>query len=71
MGKITRTVVEHHPYALCFPCLAAEHRILEFDVRKIAQILVLHDGFRVARCTCYRCNLADDVLLAPDPTCPS
>ena len=71
VDKITRAVVEHHPYTLCFSCLAAEHRIPEFEVREIAQVAVLREGFRVARRICYRCNIADDMPLAPDPTCPS
>jgi hypothetical protein len=69
--KITRAVVEHHPYTLCFACLAAEHRGPEWDVREIDQIAVLREGFRVLRRVCDRCNVADDMLVAPDPTCPS
>jgi hypothetical protein len=69
--RITRAVVEHHPYGYCFPCLAAEHGVPEFEVREIAQVAVLREGFRVARHICYRCNIADDMLLAPDPTCLS
>jgi hypothetical protein len=48
--RITRTVVEHHPYTLCFA--AAEHGLPEFEVREIAQIAVLREGFRVARRIC-------------------
>jgi hypothetical protein len=69
--RITRAVVEHHPYAYCFACLAAEYAVSEFDVREIAQVAVFREGFRVLRRICYRCNLADDVLVAPDRTCPS
>jgi hypothetical protein len=69
--RITRAVIEHHPYALCFACLAAEHGIAEFDIREIAQVAVLREGFRVVRRVCYRCNTAYEMLVAPDPTCPS
>jgi hypothetical protein len=69
--KITRGVLDHHPYTLCFPCLAVEHSVPEWDVRQIAQVAVLREGFRVERRICYRCNIADDMLLAPDPTCRS
>ena len=69
--RIMRAVVEHHPYVYCFPCLALEHGVREFDVREIAQVAVFREGFRVLRRACYRCNLVDDVLVAPDPTCPS
>ena len=62
---------EHHPYGYCFPCLAAEHGVPEFDVREIAQVAVLREGFRVLRRICYRCDRADEMLVAPDPTCPS
>jgi hypothetical protein len=69
--RITRAVIQHHPYAYCFSCLAAEHRIAEFDIREIAQIVVMREGFRVVRRVCYRCNATDDMLVAPLPTCPS
>jgi hypothetical protein len=69
--RITRAVVEHRPYGYCFPCLAAAHGVPEFDVREIAQVAVLREGFRVLRRICYRCNRADEMLVAPDPTCPS
>jgi hypothetical protein len=69
--RIMRAVVEHHPYVYCFPCLALEHGVRGFDVREIAQVAVFSEGFRVLRRACYRCNLVDDVLVAPDPTCPS
>jgi hypothetical protein len=67
----TRPVVEDHPYTLCVPCLAAEHGLAEFAVREIAQVVVLPEGFRITRDVCYRCNLANEMLLPPDPTCPS
>jgi hypothetical protein len=69
--RITRAVIEHDPYTLCFACLAAEHRVPEWDVPEIAQIAVLREGFRFLPRACYRCNVADDMLVAPDPTCPS
>lgn len=69
--KIMRGVLDHHPYTLCFACLAAEHGIPEWDVRQIAQVVVLGERFRVARRICYRCNIADEMLLAPDPKCQS
>jgi hypothetical protein len=69
--RITRAVVEHHPYVYCFPCLAAEHAIAEFDVREIAQVAVFREEFRVIPRVCYRCNAVGEMLVAPDPTCRS
>jgi hypothetical protein len=51
------------------PCLAAEHGLPEFEVREIAQVVVLREGFRLARDVCYRCNIADEMLLPPGSTC--
>jgi hypothetical protein len=58
--RITRAVVEHHPYVLCFRCLAAEHGTSEFVVREIAQVAVFREGFRVVPRVCYRCNAAGE-----------
>jgi hypothetical protein len=69
--KITRAVVEHHPYTLCFSCLAVEVAMSEFDTRQVAQVAVLRDGLRLLQRVCYRCNRTDDVLVAPDTPCPS
>jgi hypothetical protein len=69
--RITRAVVEHHPYTLCFSCLAVDVAMSEFDTRQVAQVAVLRDGLRLLQRVCYRCNRPDDMLVAPDPTCPS
>jgi hypothetical protein len=69
--RITRAVVEHHPYALCFSCLAVELAMSEFDTRHVEQVAVLRDGLRPLQRVCYRCSRPDDMLVAPDPTCPS
>jgi hypothetical protein len=69
--RITRAVVEHHPYALCFSCLAVELTMSEFDTRHVEQVAVLRDGLRPLQRVCYRCSRPDDMLVAPDPTCPS
>ena len=69
--RITRAVVEHPPYALCFSCLAVEVAMSEFDTQQVAQVAVLRDGLRLLQRVCYRCNRPGDVLVAPDPTCPS
>jgi hypothetical protein len=69
--KITRRVIEHYPFALCFACLAAEHEISEFDVRQIAQVAIFREGFHLAPRVCYRCSIADEMLVPPEPTWPS
>ena len=65
--RITRAVLDQHPYALCFSCLATDEAISEFEVRQAAQIAVVRDGLRVMRRVCYRCNHTDDTLVAPEP----
>jgi hypothetical protein len=62
-GRLTSVVVQSHPYAVCFPCLAIAEGVSEGEVRGAAQIAVIRDGLRVVRRECYRCAKVDDVLV--------
>jgi hypothetical protein len=65
-GRLTSVVVEAHPYAVCFSCLAIAEGVPEAEVRGAAQIAVIRDGLRVVRRVCYRCARVDDVLVPKD-----
>lgn len=65
-GRLTSVVVQTHPYAVCFSCLAIAEGVPEAEVRGAAQVAVIRDGLRVVRRVCYRCARVDDVLVRKD-----
>jgi hypothetical protein len=65
-GRLTSVVVQTHPYAVCFSCLAMDEAVSEAEVRGAAQVAVIRDGLRVVRRACYRCARTDDVLVTKD-----
>ena len=64
--RLTIVVVQTHPYAMCFTCLAMAEAVTEAEVRAAAQIAVIRDGLRVIRRACYRCARVDEVLVRKD-----
>ncbi len=65
-GRLTSVVVQAHPYAVCFSCLAIAEGVPEAEVRGAAQVAVIRDGLRVVRRACYRCGWVDDMLVTKD-----
>jgi hypothetical protein len=65
VDRLIEAVVQTHPYALCFGCLAMDVGCTEFDTREAAQLAVFGRRLHVVRRVCYRCHRTDDVLIVP------
>jgi hypothetical protein len=59
---ITALLVKNSPDTFCSRCLAIKLHIVQYEIRRAAQALVLLPKFQLTRRNCARCGREDNLL---------
>jgi hypothetical protein len=60
---IARAVLRNSPFVRCFRCLSSQVGVGDKDAREAAQLLVMRDGFSIAKRVCQVCGHAEEMLV--------